>query len=237
MHGLLDHVDTEARPLLFRCSSFSNPFTRRECNLLPFREGVRVPGVQTAEACGDRVFLDSGPAGAKLRIAVENREGFQIAIPVVDALLAELMKRQINVLVIDPVVSSHGVSENDNGAINAVVKTWARIAKRAGCSVVLVHHTKKLGGEKVTAEASRGAGSLIAAARVTLVFNRMDKDEAQRSEYWLTRSGNGYSPCRMTRPIARPPKTRSGSDWRRRTSPTQWGRMTLTAKKATTWVW
>ena len=132
------------------------------------------------EACGDRVFLDSGPEGAELRIAVESREGFQIAVPVIDALLAELMRRKIDVLVVDPFVSSHGVSENDNGAIDAVVKTWARIAKRAGCSVVLVHHTKKLGGEKVTAEASRGAGSLVAAARVTLVFNRMDKDEAQR---------------------------------------------------------
>ncbi|MGJ3629806.1 hypothetical protein AB5I41_28780 [Sphingomonas sp. MMS24-JH45] len=34
--------------------------------------------------------------------------------------------------------------------------------------------------ERVTAEASRGAVSLIAAARVTLVLNRMDKDEAKR---------------------------------------------------------
>ncbi|KQU57497.1 hypothetical protein ASG67_17230 [Sphingomonas sp. Leaf339] len=132
------------------------------------------------EACEDRIFLNSGPDGAELRIAVEDRNGYRIALPMVEALQAELIARQIDVLVVDPFVSSHGVSENDNGAIDAVVKTWTGIAKRAGCSVVLVHHTKKLGSDKVTAEASRGAVSLIAAARVTLVFNRMDKEEAQR---------------------------------------------------------
>ncbi|KQM62674.1 hypothetical protein ASE75_13675 [Sphingomonas sp. Leaf17] len=130
------------------------------------------------EACGDRLFLDSGPEGNGLCIALDTQEG-TIIEPVVEALVAELIRRKIDVLVVDPFVSSHGVSENDNGAIDRVVKAWGRIAKRAGCSVVLVHHTKKLGGDKVTAEASRGASSLVSAARVTLVLNRMDKDEAK----------------------------------------------------------
>ncbi|WP_260598847.1 AAA family ATPase [Sphingomonas endolithica] len=131
-------------------------------------------------SCEDRIFLDSGPEGAELRIAIEDRDGYRIAIPVVEGLVAELLARKVDVLVVDPFVSSHGVSENDNGAIDAVVKTWAGIAKRAGCAIVLVHHSKKLGNEKVTAESSRGASALVSAARVTLVLNRMDKDEAQR---------------------------------------------------------
>lgn len=132
------------------------------------------------DACADRIFLDSGPEGAELRIAIEDRDGYRIAVPVVEALIAELVARKIDVLVVDPFVSSHGVTENDNSAIDAVVKTWASIAKRAGCSIVLVHHSKKLGNEKVTAESSRGASALVSAARVTLVLNRMDKEEAQR---------------------------------------------------------
>lgn len=134
----------------------------------------------TKEACGHRVFLDSGPEGSALCIAVEDRDGFKIAVPVVEGLIAELKARQVDVLVIDPFVSSHAVSENDNGAIDAVAKVWARIAKEANCAIVLVHHTKKLAGEKVTAEASRGAVALIAAARITLVLNRMDREEATR---------------------------------------------------------
>ena len=135
-------------------------------------------GVDEA-ACGDRLFLDSGPEGAGLCIATEDRDGSRVIEPVVEALIVALRERQIDVLVVDPFVSSHGISENDNGAIDAVVKAWGRIAKRAGCSIVLVHHTKKLGTDKVTAEASRGAIALVAAARVTLVLNRMDKDEAR----------------------------------------------------------
>lgn len=135
--------------------------------------------VQQSE-CGSRIFLDSGPDGAELCITVEEEGGCTIAKPVVEALTAELAARKVDVLVVDPFVSSHGAPENDNGAIDRVVKAWTRIAKRAGCAVVLVHHTKKMAGEKVTAESSRGAVSLIAAARITLVLNRMDKDEAKR---------------------------------------------------------
>lgn len=129
---------------------------------------------------GERIMLDSGPDGDGLCIAVEDRDGYRIATPVVEALVAELIARKIDVLVVDPFVSSHAVSENDNVAIDAVAKTWAKIAMRASCAVVLVHHTKKLAGEKVTAEASRGASSLVSAARTTLVLNRMDTAEANR---------------------------------------------------------
>lgn len=132
------------------------------------------------DACADRIYLDSGPEGAELCIRLEERDGYRIAVPFVEGLIAGRQARKIDVLVVDPFVSSHGVSENDNSAIDAVVKTWAAIAKRAGCSVVLVHHSKKLGNEKVTAESSRGASALVSAARVTLVLNRMDPAEAQR---------------------------------------------------------
>lgn len=134
----------------------------------------------SAVECDSRIFVDSGPEGAELCIALEGEAGFQVAVPVVDALVAELIARKVDVLVIDPFVSSHSVNENDNGAIDAVAKTWARIAKRANCAIVLVHHSRKLGGEKVSAESARGGSSLIAAARVTLVLNRMDSREAEQ---------------------------------------------------------
>jgi AAA domain len=133
----------------------------------------------SAAECDSRIFVDSGPEGAELCIALEGETGFQVAVPVVEALVAELLARKVDVLVIDPFVSSHSVNENDNGAIDAVAKTWARIAKRANCAIVLVHHSRKLGGEKVSAESARGGSSLIASARVTLVLNRMDPREAE----------------------------------------------------------
>lgn len=140
---------------------------------------AKLHGIKPAD-CGERLMVDSGLDGAGLCVAREDRDGFRIVTPVIEALVAELIGKRIDVLIIDPFVSSHTVSENDNGAIDAVAKEWARIAKRANCSIVLVHHTRKLAGAKVTAEMSRGAVALIAAARTALVLNRMDSEEATR---------------------------------------------------------
>ena len=129
--------------------------------------------------CDGRLYVDSGPGGAELCIAVEDRNGFTIIQPVIENVIAAIKRRNIDVLVIDPFVSSHKVNENDNNKIDAVAKAWARIAQLTGCAIVLVHHSVKLHGERVTADAARGAGALNNAARITLVLNRMAEDQAQ----------------------------------------------------------
>jgi hypothetical protein len=92
--------------------------------------------------------------------------------------VAALKAKGIDVLVIDPFVSSHQINENDNNRVDANVKAWARVALAANCAVVLVHHSVKLHGERVTAETARGAGALNNAARMTLVLNRMTEEQA-----------------------------------------------------------
>lgn len=132
------------------------------------------------EEVDGRLFVDSAMDGAGLCIADQGLEGFTIREPVVEALTAELIARKMDVLIVDPFVSSHNVDENNNPAIDAVAKRWAKVAKEANCAIVLVHHSRKLHGVKVTTEASRGAVSLTSAARATLVLNRMDDAEANR---------------------------------------------------------
>ena len=82
-------------------------------------------------------------------------------------------------MIVDPFVSSHAVQENSNGAIDAIAKRWKRLAQETGCAVVLIHHTKKLGGREVTAEDGRGAIALRDAARVVLPLNPMSQQEAE----------------------------------------------------------
>lgn len=65
--------------------------------------------------------------------------------PIVDALVAEIIAKKIDVLTIDPFVSCHEIPENDNGAMDRVVKAWGRVAHRANCAIELVHHTRKSG--------------------------------------------------------------------------------------------
>ncbi len=130
------------------------------------------------EDCGDRLHLDSGLV-QPLCTAIEDRDGFALAEEVFAQLAATIRDRQIATVVVDPFVSSHAVQENSNGAIDAITKRWKRLAQETGCAVVLVHHTKKLGGREVTAEDGRGAVALRDAARVVLPLNPMGEKDAE----------------------------------------------------------
>jgi hypothetical protein len=136
-------------------------------------------GIRPEEVDG-RLYADSG-RDQPLVIASEGPDGARIARPVVEAIIAELQARNVDVLVIDPFVSSHQVSENDNVAIDMVAKEWSRIADVCNCSINLVHHLRKQNGAEATAESSRGAVSLIGAARSVIVYNRMSEEEADRA--------------------------------------------------------
>jgi hypothetical protein len=129
---------------------------------------------------GDRLYLDSGLDGEGLTIASEGRDGLTLATDLADALIDEIRDRNIDVLIVDPFVSSHRVSENDNGAIDAIAKLWAKIATAANCAILIVHHARKLAGAENTADAARGASALVNAARSVLTLNRMSDDESAR---------------------------------------------------------
>jgi len=125
------------------------------------------------------LFIDSGRT-TEIVIASQTREGTVIAEPVVDELIKTIRKNQIGLLVIDPFVSSHRVTENDNNAIDAVAKTWARIADATNCAIELVHHVRKTGGFEITVEDGRGAVALLGAVRSARVLNPMGKEEAEK---------------------------------------------------------
>jgi hypothetical protein len=127
------------------------------------------------EEIAGRLYVDTGRERG-LSTAIQTREGVQIIKPELDALANEIEAREIDVLVIDPFVSSHQASENDNGAIDLVAKEWARLADRCNCAIELVHHTRKTNGEEATTESGRGASALLAAARSGRVLNKMSDD-------------------------------------------------------------
>ena len=135
----------------------------------------------TAEDIGDRLFVDSGRDQPLVIATTTKNGGTLIVAPVVESLVAEIIRRKIDIIKIDPFVSSHKVSENDNGAMDTVVKEWGRVADRGNCAVHLVHHTRKSGGNETTAEDARGGKALVDGSRITRVLNRMTKDEAARA--------------------------------------------------------
>ena len=132
------------------------------------------------EEIGDRLFIDSG-RDQELIIGRVERVGFVITTPLVNAVTQALRDNRIDVLRIDPFVSCHRVGENDNGAIDAVVKQWAKIADMTNCAIELVHHSRKTGGADVSVDDARGASALLGAVRSARVLNVMGEDEAARA--------------------------------------------------------
>lgn len=107
--------------------------------------------------------------------AETTRDGTVVHAPVFEALERHIRAHNIRVLTIDPFVSSHRVTENDNMAIDAIAKRWAKLAHDCRIVVVLVHHSRKTNGNEVSAEDARGGVALIGAVRLVRVLNRMSK--------------------------------------------------------------
>lgn len=133
----------------------------------------------TREDVGDRLFVDTGRQ-MPIVLATAARDGARIADPVVRDVIRTIEENAIDVFQVDPFVSSHRVSENDNGAIDLVAKRWAYVADVTRSAVELVHHVRKLNGAEVTVEDGRGAVALIAASRSARAMARMTKTEAAR---------------------------------------------------------
>jgi hypothetical protein len=123
------------------------------------------------------LFRDTG-RDTPIVIATQTRNGTIIAKPIIDAVIDTIQQNHIDVLIVDPFVKSHKVSENDNSAIDAVASQWATIADVTNTGIDLNHHARKTGGAEITIEDSRGAKALIDASRAARVLNRMTRQEA-----------------------------------------------------------
>lgn len=132
------------------------------------------------EEVEDRLFLDTGRE-RPLCTAMDIRGETMIVKPEIEALEAAIKARGIDVLIVDPFVSSHRVSENASGAIDLVAKEWARLADRCNCAIELVHHTRKTGGQEATTEDGRGSSALLGAARSGRVLNKMSDEMKEQA--------------------------------------------------------
>jgi hypothetical protein len=166
-------------------------------------------GVTDADI-GGRLFLSSGRE-SDFTVAIEARKGVEVQAPVVDAIVAYAEANTIDVMIVDPFVSTHQVNENDNAAIQRVAATWVAIADDLGCALELAHHVTK-GNAEVTEDSGRGAGALKDKARAVRVLNRMTAEEATRWD--IDREDrNSYFRCDLAKANLAP--SGRGSEWYR----------------------
>ena len=125
-----------------------------------------------------RLFVDTG---CERQLITHRQVGLEIkvAVPMIEAVKRQIVENQIDVLIVDPFVSTHTVPENDNGAINEVASQWRQIAEECNCSIELIHHTKKTEGRSVTVADARGGSALVNVARSVRELNNMTYAQAK----------------------------------------------------------
>lgn len=144
----------------------------------------------------------------ELVIAEQTSSGAVIHGPNVEAVLETIRDLALDVVIIDPFVSSHRVAENDNNAIDLVAKRWGKIADLTNTAIELVHHTRKTNGAETTVEDGRGAVALLNAARSARVLNPMSKEERERAG---VKPGEAYFRVENGKANLAPPA--EGADW------------------------
>lgn len=102
--------------------------------------------------------------------------------------LVEQIRGEIDVVVVDPFICTHAVSENDNTQIDKVARAWREIASKGQCAVHLIHHQAKDAREG--ADGARGASALRDAARFVRTLERLEENDADYEQLGLRKGGS-----------------------------------------------
>jgi RecA-family ATPase len=145
-----------------------------------------------AAAC-QRYGIDEADLGGRLFVQSVRDNPLRIASmvnsrPMIDQVVVKYMvdfieRNHVDVFMLDPLVSFHGVLENDNSHMDVVVKEgFGAIASRTNSAGELFHHPGKPrpGQADTTVEDGRGASAILWAVRSARVFNFMAPEEAAK---------------------------------------------------------
>jgi RecA-family ATPase len=125
-------------------------------------------------------FMTSGNE-VPLRVA-QGYSNLNIDHRLVKCIIEAIGDNKIDVATFDPLVTLHGVPENDTGKMDTVVRIFAKMADTQNCAIELSHHTRKLlpgSTEDYSVDDMRGAGSLKDAMRAVRILNFMSKADAE----------------------------------------------------------
>jgi RecA-family ATPase len=132
------------------------------------------------EELRDWLFVTSGNE-IPLRVA-KGYSNLEIDVRLRGQIADAVADNQIDVAILDPLVTLHGVPEGDNMKMYAVVSIFAGIANSCNCGFELAHHTRKMlagnGAVDYTVDDARGASSIRDAVRAVRLLNHMSQADA-----------------------------------------------------------
>jgi AAA domain/RepB DNA-primase from phage plasmid len=104
------------------------------------------------------------------------KDGLELCMPMHDAVCNEMTSKEIDVAIVDPLVKTHAVGENDNMAMAKVAAAWSRVAHDTNSSVHAMHHTRKTNGRELTQDDARGGSATMDEVDAGRMAQKHDKD-------------------------------------------------------------
>lgn len=166
-------------PVLYVCGEDDINHVHRR--LLALREQLDEP---------DRIRFDAGTGD--LRIGCLDNHRLPLMVPSVHGGEPDECEGNINALlaqasgcrlvILDPLVMFHALSENDNGQMDALGRQLARIGRQVGGAVISVHHSGQVAylSGRDDHHVGRGATAFTCAARqVWILRHLVDQDEKE----------------------------------------------------------
>ena len=158
---------------------------------------------------GQRLHADSTLKMPPLKLAEQAAKGVTVNRHVFDQLAAEIDRRKIDVLMLDPLIKFHGVPESDNSAMEVVMRTLSELASRASVAIDVSHHIRKQPpgvSAPATVDDGRGASAIIGAIRAARLLNPMPKAGIAEGDRWrylrLDRAKSNMAPPEAARWLA-----------------------------------
>jgi hypothetical protein len=166
-----EHVFKRCKVLLVSLEDDVDELRRR------VRAAMLYHGVTRAEVKG---WLYLAAPGAKAgKLAVIGDKG-RIEVSTLGAAIEEAVgRRGIDLVCLDPFVKAHSVEENGNSAIDDVMQLLSDMAAKRDIAIDAPHHQGKGPADPGNANRSRGASSMVAAARLVNTLTPMSREEAQ----------------------------------------------------------
>jgi hypothetical protein len=130
----------------------------------------------------DGLFLNSG-YDLPLDLAYGNGKGAHVNEPLINRISARVKELQIEVVMLDPLVALHSMSEGDNPGHAKLIRTLStNLAKPCECAVDINTHTRKpgIGQDTLTVDDIRGPGAIVYSARSGRILNPMSPNEAEK---------------------------------------------------------
>jgi hypothetical protein len=125
----------------------------------------------------DHLFVAALANGPKLAATAK---GGGIESGELAEMLSEIVEhRQIDLVILDPFIKSHGCDENDNNAIDLVTGMLAELAIRFNVAIDAPHHVSKGMIDPGNANRGRGASAFKDAARLVYTLSKMSLEEAR----------------------------------------------------------